>query len=111
MVVELTGKVVAVFGQRRLFYCAVNVMERESPFGHGPRAFHWVDLSVSEAIKLIVEGYLTLKDRQSLEGLRAHRQRLRERLQDRPKSWVDVDSTARLLDDDLRVIEAAIARF
>ena len=65
---------------------------------------------MSEAIKLIVDGYLTLKDRQSLEGLRAHRQRLKERLQDRPKSWVDVDSTARLLDDDLRVIEAAIDR-
>ena len=65
---------------------------------------------MSEAIKLIVDGYLTLKDRQSLEGLRAHRQRLRKRLQDQPKSWVDVDSATRLLDDDLRVIEAAIAR-
>jgi hypothetical protein len=65
---------------------------------------------MSEAIKLIVDGYLTLKDRQSLEGLRAHRQRLRKRLQDQPKSWVDVDSTTRLLDDDLRVIDAAIAR-
>jgi hypothetical protein len=65
---------------------------------------------MSEAIKLIVDGYLTLKDRRSLEGLRAHRQRLRKRLQDQPKSWIDADSTARLLDDDLRVIEAGIAR-
>jgi hypothetical protein len=75
-----------------------------------PAYFHSVDLSMSEAIKLIVDGYLTLKDSQSLEGLREHRQRLRKRLQDQPKSWVDVDSAIRLLDDDLSVIEAGIAR-
>jgi hypothetical protein len=65
---------------------------------------------VSEAIKLIVDGYLTLKDRSALEDMRAHRQRLRKQLQDREKSWVDVGSATRLFDEDLRVIEAAIDR-
>jgi urease accessory protein UreE len=65
---------------------------------------------MSEAIKLIVDGYLTLKDRQALEDLRAHRQRLRKHLQDQPKSWVDLRSATRLFDEDIRVIEAAIDR-
>jgi hypothetical protein len=34
----------------------------------------------SIAIRLIVDGYLTLKDRTSLEELREHRQRLRRQL-------------------------------
>jgi hypothetical protein len=65
---------------------------------------------MSEAIKLIVEGYLTLKDRKGLEDLREHRQRLRKQLQDKPKGWIDVGPSTRLFDDDLRVIEAAIDR-
>jgi hypothetical protein len=65
---------------------------------------------MSEAIKLIVDGYLTLKDRQALEDLRAHRQRLRKHLQDQPKGWVDLRSATRLFDEDIRVIEAAIDR-
>jgi hypothetical protein len=65
---------------------------------------------MSEAIKLIVDGYLTLKDREALEDLRAHRQRLRKQLQDQPKSWVDVGPAIQLFNDDLRVIEAGIDR-
>ena len=38
---------------------------------------------MSEAMKLIVDGYLSLKNRNALEDLRAHRQRLRKQLQDR----------------------------
>jgi hypothetical protein len=65
---------------------------------------------MSEAIQLIVDGYLTLKDRKALEDLRAHRQRLRKQLQDQPKSWVDVGPSVRLFDEELRVIEAGIDR-
>jgi hypothetical protein len=54
------------------------------------RVFQWVDFSMSEATKLIVEGYSTLKDRKGLEDLREHRQRLRKQLQDKPKGWIDV---------------------
>jgi hypothetical protein len=59
---------------------------------------------MSEAIQLIVDGYLTLKDRKAPEDLRAHRQRLRKQLQDQPKSWVDVGPSVRLFDEELRVI-------
>jgi hypothetical protein len=65
---------------------------------------------MSAAIQSIVDGYLSLKDRDALEGLREHRQRLRKQLQDQPKSWVDATSAIRLFEDDLRVIETAISR-
>jgi hypothetical protein len=66
---------------------------------------------MSEAVKLIVEGYLSLKDRSALEDLRAHRQRLRRQLHDRSSSGLDVvRRTTELLDEELRVIDAAIDR-
>jgi hypothetical protein len=64
---------------------------------------------MSEAVKLIVEGYLSLKDRGALEELRAHRQRLRKQLHDRSSSGLDVvECTTQLFDEELVVIEAAI---
>lgn len=65
---------------------------------------------MSEAIKLIVDGYVSLKDRTAIEDLRAHRLRLRKQLQDQPKSWVDVSRSTQLFDEELRVIEAALTR-
>jgi hypothetical protein len=65
---------------------------------------------MSEAMKLIVEGYLSLKDRGALEDLRAHRQRLRKQLQERPLSGIDAGPAMEVLDEDLRVIEAALNR-
>jgi hypothetical protein len=65
---------------------------------------------VSEAIKLIVDGYFGLKDRHALEGLRGHRQMLIKQLQDRGNELVDVGPSVRLFEEDLRVIEAAIDR-
>jgi hypothetical protein len=65
---------------------------------------------MSDAINLIVDGYLTLKDRRSLENLREHRQRLMKQLQDRPKGGIDVGPAMRLFGDELRVIEAGIDR-
>ena len=65
---------------------------------------------MSEAVKLIVEGYLSLKDRSALEELRAHRQRLRKQLQSEPNGLEVVERTTRLFDEELIVIEAAIDR-
>jgi uncharacterized protein (UPF0303 family) len=62
---------------------------------------------MSIAIKSIVDGYLTLKDRASLEQLREHRQRLRLRLVDQ-KGPFDVGHTVRILDEDIQVIESGI---
>ena len=65
---------------------------------------------MSEAIELIVEGYLRLKDRTALEDLRAHRQRLRKQLEERPPGGIDAGPAIETLDEDLCVIEAALNR-
>jgi hypothetical protein len=65
---------------------------------------------MSEAIKLIVDGYLSLKNRDALEDLRAHRQRLRKQLEERTPGGIDAGPAMDTFDKDLRVIEAAINR-
>jgi hypothetical protein len=65
---------------------------------------------MSHAIELIVEGYLNLKDRTALEGLRAHRLRLRKQLEELPPGGIDAGPAMATLDEDLDVIEAAINR-
>ena len=64
---------------------------------------------MSEAIKMIVDGYVSLKNRTAIEELRSHRQRLRQQLQAQ-KDVIGVDQATELFDDDLRVIEAALTR-
>jgi hypothetical protein len=66
---------------------------------------------MSDAIKSIVEGYITLKDRTSLQELREHRQRLRKQLQSQSKgSAFDPRKTIQLFDSELQIIEAGISR-
>jgi hypothetical protein len=65
---------------------------------------------MSEAIKRIVDGYLSLKNRDALEDLRAHRQRLRKQLEERTPGGIDAGPAMDTFDEDLRVIEAAINR-
>jgi hypothetical protein len=66
---------------------------------------------MSEATKLIVDGYLSLKDRASLEALREHRQRLTQQLRlQMGKSSFDPTKSIQLFDGDLEVIEVAIAK-
>jgi len=66
---------------------------------------------MSEAVKLIVEGYLSLKNRSALEDLRAHRQRLRKQLHDCSSSGLEVvRRTTEMFDEELIVIKAAIHR-
>jgi hypothetical protein len=66
---------------------------------------------MSEATKMIVEGYLSLKDRASLEELREHRQGLRKQLQlQLGKAAFDPSKSIQLFESDLEVIEAAISK-
>ena len=63
---------------------------------------------MSEAVKLIVAGYIRLKDRKAIEDMRRHRQRLRKDLLERPKDYLDVGSTIQLFDEDLLAIEEGL---
>lgn len=65
---------------------------------------------MSEAISRIVNGYVSLKNREALEKLRDHRQDLKRRLRDRPAGEFDVSYSIRLFDDDLAIIEAGLER-
>jgi hypothetical protein len=62
------------------------------------------------AVKLIVDGYVSLKDCKALEELREHRQRLRKDLLERSGRWFDVSRSIQVFDNDLEVIEAAFAK-
>ncbi|MGB6436342.1 MAG: hypothetical protein WBF59_20225 [Bradyrhizobium sp.] len=63
---------------------------------------------MSEAVKLIVDAYVTLKDRKSIEELREHRQMLRAKLQ--AIKVLEVSSSIELIDSDLSEIEAGMSR-
>jgi hypothetical protein len=65
---------------------------------------------VSESVKLIVDGYVSLKDRMALEEMRQHRHRLKGDLQQNVGGCFDVSGSLRLFDEDLRVIEEGFAR-
>ena len=66
---------------------------------------------MSQAIKLIVDGYVTLKDRIAIEELRAHRQRLRRQIVELPPGGIDAGPTIEIFDEELRVIDIALANF
>jgi len=68
------------------------------------------ELALSEAIKLIVDGYVNLRDREALEELHRHRQTLRRRLQASSSHWFDTSDSVRLIDDELNEIEVGLAR-
>jgi hypothetical protein len=63
-----------------------------------------------DAVKLIVDAYVTLKDRVALEEMREHRQRLRRDLQAKAGGWVDVNRSIQLFDEDIEAVEAGLAR-
>ncbi len=64
---------------------------------------------MSLAIKSIVDGYVRLNDRNSLEDLRQHRQFLRRQVNVQGE-YLDVSRTIQVLDEDIRVIEAGIGQ-
>jgi hypothetical protein len=65
---------------------------------------------MSDALKLIVDAYVSLKDRVALEEMREHRQRLRSDLQAKAGGWVDVSRSIQLFDEDIEAVEAGLAR-
>ena len=66
---------------------------------------------MTEALKLIVDGYLSLKNREAIEDLRAPRQRLRKQLEERTPGGIGAGPTMQLFDEELHVIQAALASF
>ena len=65
---------------------------------------------MSDAVKLIADAYVSLKDRAALEEMREHRQRLRKSLQEKAGGWVDVSRSIQIFDEDIEVVETGLAR-
>lgn len=65
---------------------------------------------MSEAVKLIVDGFVSLKDRVALEEMRQHRQRLRGELQQRADGLGMTSFSLKIIDADLHAIEEGFAR-
>ncbi len=63
---------------------------------------------MSEAIRLIVGGYVHLKDREALVALREHRQRLKRDLIQQPHRWLDISRTIQQFDEDILTIEEGL---
>jgi hypothetical protein len=61
---------------------------------------------MSEAVKLIVDGYVRLKDRVKIEELRDHRQALREALKVKNSEVFNTTYLSHVIDSELEVIEA-----
>lgn len=65
---------------------------------------------MSHSVKLIVDAFVSLKNRVALEEMREHRQMLRDQLQQRAGQPFDVGNTMKLVDEDLRLIDDGVAR-
>lgn len=65
---------------------------------------------MSESVRLIVNAYVRLRDRQAIEQLREHRRLLREKLQAIAGGDFDPSRSLRLIDSDLSEIDAGLAR-
>jgi hypothetical protein len=63
---------------------------------------------MSEAMKLIVAGYIRLKNRRALEDMRVHRQGLRNDLKRSEGCLNIVGSSIRLVDEDILAIEGGL---
>jgi hypothetical protein len=64
--------------------------------------------SMSEAMKLIVDGYVRPNNRQALKDVLGHRLEIGKRLKEQSKSWVDVSSSLRLIDEEIAEIRAGL---
>jgi hypothetical protein len=65
-------------------------------------------LVLSHSVKLIVDAFVSLKDRQKIEELREHREMLRAKL--RASDGIDTSNSILLIDSDLSEIAAGLAR-
>ena len=65
---------------------------------------------MSVAMKLIVDAYVSLKNRKALEDMREHRQRLKRDLLTRQTDAFDFSNSIRAFDDEVVVIETGLQR-
>ena len=63
---------------------------------------------MTRAIEHIVAGYVTLKNRQALEEIRDHRQRLLHDSRMHSGSWVSVESLNSVLQEEISIVDAAL---
>jgi hypothetical protein len=83
------------------------------PSAFGRRVLFFWKRVMSEAMKMIVDGYVRLKDREALEELRKHRRRLRQQLQEQRETAFgsfDVSKSLQAFDAEVLVIEAGLER-
>ena len=64
---------------------------------------------MTKAIEHIVAGYVTLKNREALQEIRDHRQRLLHESRMHSGSWVSVESLNSVLQEDIRIVDAALS--
>lgn len=66
---------------------------------------------MTEAIKNIVAGYMTLKNRRALEEIRDHRQRLLHQSRMHAGSWISTESLTSLLQAEISIVNEALVEF
>jgi hypothetical protein len=93
-------------GNPAIVHCVNGRISKESFRGSA----HCRELIVSESVRLIVNAYVQLKDRQAIEELREHRRMLRQKLQAIAGGGFDPSRSIRLIDSDLSEIDAGLAR-
>ena len=64
---------------------------------------------MAKAIENIVAGYVTLKNREALQEIRDHRQRLLHDSRMHAGSWVSVENLNSVLQDDISIVDAALS--
>jgi hypothetical protein len=62
-----------------------------------------------KAIEQIVAGYVTLKNRQALQEIRDHRQRLLHDSRMHSGSWVSVEGLNSVLQEEISIVDAALS--
>jgi hypothetical protein len=65
---------------------------------------------MSVALGMIVDGYVSLKNRQALEELREHRQRLRMQLLLKRGSAFDPGKSIKMFETEVAMIETGLAK-
>jgi hypothetical protein len=65
---------------------------------------------MSDAMRLIVDALVKLNDREALDAMREHRQRLRGILQEKTGGCFDVSRSIEIYDNDIAVVDAGLAR-
>ena len=63
---------------------------------------------MTKAIETIVAGYVTLKNRQALQEIREHRQRLLHESRMHTGTWVSVASLTSVLQEEINIVDAAL---